>query len=444
MFDQLQIKFVGEFGGESPMTWAQREQWQVQVATAPFDARLNPRFRMRLRSGTTLDSIQSALARLVERYEALRTTYPVVGTTPIQRIERSGTFHVQVWKAEDFSELSATAQLELESRSFELETEWPFRFGIVIDHSGHVNWLVGVVSHVSADAAAILLLRASLEDFLYGDASISKRSPLQPREQALFETSDAGRSVLKRSLSEWRSGLGEFDSLPRAGNVNDKNVVPFPSVTLFARGYGRRASHLAEELHIHQSVVYVAAAAAAVARALGVDAYALKVSCSNRRPTHGDYLGMLAQQGLIPLRLGQLSFRELARNVGRGMLGSYRSSRYDPDALCQQSSGKHGWYGSDDPVIDHWINYMPSAHAPAFDGGAGLKDGQFTIDESGSVDYTVVKFGFVVSPIGDDLSLRIFGNSHHLSRETMGLVLKENISLIDEAIESVGSSTVLS
>jgi hypothetical protein len=185
------------------------------------------------------------------------------------------------------------------------------------------------------------------------------------------------------------------------------------------------------------SAVCVTAAAASLAKVTGAGAFPLKVSCSNRTKENENYLGMVAQQGVLAVESFDLPFEQLAKVVWTGILNAYRSSRYDWFPLEELARSIDG--GT--PAIDHWVNFVEvdpslSGRYRGRDMAAvadGLADGEYVCADAPPVPFTTVRFGFVVVADEDNLYLRIFGDRLFLPVPSMRAVLETTHDILRTA-----------
>ncbi|HEX2219574.1 MAG TPA: condensation domain-containing protein, partial [Gemmatimonadales bacterium] len=76
-------------GGGLPLSFAQQRLWSLEQPGGPAPG--HPiAWRCRLRCELDREALRRALERIVARHDALRTTFPVVGGEPEQRIAPVG------------------------------------------------------------------------------------------------------------------------------------------------------------------------------------------------------------------------------------------------------------------------------------------------------------------------------------------------------------------
>ena len=86
------ISFQGSRGGAAPLTWGQRSVRRWIDWLGPHEASLNVPYVLPVPPGADVTAVGRALRHLVERHEALRTTYSEGG----QWVVREGELQVGV------------------------------------------------------------------------------------------------------------------------------------------------------------------------------------------------------------------------------------------------------------------------------------------------------------------------------------------------------------
>ena len=442
MMDGFQLTFHGDWGGESALTWAQRQQWDALEANKPHDSRFNLPVLVELPAQTSVEDVRRALVLSVERHEALRTRYPVADDgVPVQVVAQTGRMDVGVFAPSDASVRGAVQiRSALQHKRFDTTEEWPVRFGVVMDRD-RPRWLVGTVAHVSADLTGTGILCRDFRALLDPASAALAPHPLQPRQQADIERSPLGQGVLRRSLAAWRAGLQRVPPLPVRHVQQEEEEAPaprYPAMLLVAKGIGHQVRAYAESLGAGISAPCVAAGASSVARVLGVDAFPLKVICNNRTADKNDYVGMMSQQGLIPIDTVRIPADELVLRVWRGILGAHRTSRYDSIALQAMVTDELGCTA---PVIDHWINFAkmdPSTDLMSMH--PHLADHEFVCEPTAPVASTTVRIGFKMYSTGADLHMRLFGDRTYLPESAMRSILEQTYHSIHEVSAPSGAA----
>src|SRR5262249_15127502 len=155
-----------------------------------------------------VDALRRALAEVVRRHEALRTTFAARDGEPVQVIAAAGPFELV---AEDATEAGARALADEEARRpFDLARGPLFRARLVrIVAGGHV--LLLNMHHAVSDGWSIGLLVRELSQ-LYAAFLAGKPAPLpelaiQYADFAAWQRRWLSGAVLERQLAYWKNTL---------------------------------------------------------------------------------------------------------------------------------------------------------------------------------------------------------------------------------------------
>jgi hypothetical protein len=139
--------------------------------------------------------VVDALRQLMARHEALRTTYGFNEThEPVQRVHQVPQLAlVELGPGSATSASGASARLHslLAERDFALDTEFPFRAGIVAD--GETVTVIAVFHHSVVDGQAILVMHDEFRALTEGLPVRAEADLWHPVDQAFEEQSAAGR-----------------------------------------------------------------------------------------------------------------------------------------------------------------------------------------------------------------------------------------------------------
>jgi len=316
------ISFRGARGGTAPLTWGQRSVRRWIEWLGPHEASLNVPYVVPVPAGGDAGAVRAALRQLVERHEALRTTYP----DGQQRVLRDGEFEAVV-RAGDPEVVAA----ELAAEPFRHADALPLRCAIVEGDAGPAA-VVLVVSHLSADWSAMMVLEREFSALVGGDAL--PEPGWHPLDQAGVEAMPAAARVNTEALAHWRSIL---DRAPRS--LLDFPEMP-PEPERFVRlgmdspALAAAAPALAARWGVSVSSLLATTAGVALATLGGHETAALRVVCGNRRePPQRDMVGKLAQDGLLAVDLAASTLRGIVQDGHAAARRAYRHGRYDPYAL---------------------------------------------------------------------------------------------------------------
>ncbi len=209
-----------------PISDVQRGMWLLNQAD-PASPAYNIAMALRLRGPLDLAALRAATADLVERQEALRTSYPMVGGRPVQLVESADAVLAELdLEVRPVGDDLPAAVGEVTGRGFDVTESAPVRIAVLgLGADDHV--VIFVVHHISADGASMAPLAS---DFMqaYIARSAGHRPHWEPlavqyadfaswQESRLDSADASGRTERDRQLGYWRdrlAGAPEVIELP--------------------------------------------------------------------------------------------------------------------------------------------------------------------------------------------------------------------------------------
>ncbi|ASS75351.1 hypothetical protein CIG75_10345 [Tumebacillus algifaecis] len=200
--------------GELPMSYAQQRLWTLdRLIDDP--AAYNMPFAIRLQGNLKEAALEQSLSLIVNRHEALRTTFAEVDGAPIQMIAPPAP--VLVMKRDLSNDSSAERELTLErllqevaGLAFDLQSGPLIRFCLV-KTADQEHVLIINMHHIIADGWSIVLFR---EEFVASYSALAEgRSPdlaelsLQYADFASWQRDWLQGSVLEEQLNYWNQQL---------------------------------------------------------------------------------------------------------------------------------------------------------------------------------------------------------------------------------------------
>lgn len=415
-----------EFGGlpdrSGPLTWAQRHYWTILAAHPENRGRFSIRLTWPVLPGADFELVRSAVAVLVERHEALRSRFSFTeGAPTAQRVDGSGSF--PLWRREVGGEVMRGEAMHyagaVADPEFCLDTEYPVRFQ-VLSSNGMPKFLVVVASHLAVDAHACGVLEAEFETLTAGKGLPAVSS--QPLDWAERERSPRGMSRNRRSLEYFGKLLDEFPRplFPRQGASDGVGGNGFPVVLGHGAGLGAKLHRLAEEWGSPVAAVALAAVSGALAKHAGVDAFPLGVTCANRfLPGAEGYVGMLAQNSALGIRVKGRTLQECAVDIQRGQMRAYLHGAYDQDDLDNLVRDTHPGIDSVGfGLVGHFVNFQHGPIPAAQSVGADVHRAPVHVWHTAPTPYRIPRFGVIVTADDQDLGVRLFADPQALSATT--------------------------
>ncbi|RKH66938.1 non-ribosomal peptide synthetase [Corallococcus aberystwythensis] len=197
-----------------PLSFGQQRMWFIEQLT-PGSISYNVPYFARLTGALDIRALERALAVLVERHEALRTTFAVVDGQPVQRIapSLSLTLHVESLEALPASEREQTLR-----RMAEAEAREPFHLGagplvrvrlLRLGEAEHV--LLLMLHHISCDGWSLTVMERELQAlyaaFRAGTTPTLPALPVQYADHAVWQRQWLQGEHLQQQLEWWRGQL---------------------------------------------------------------------------------------------------------------------------------------------------------------------------------------------------------------------------------------------
>ncbi|MCP2343571.1 non-ribosomal peptide synthase/polyketide synthase [Actinomadura rupiterrae] len=236
-----------------PLSFAQQRMWFLdRLERGGAEGVYNIGLALRVRGELDSAALEAALGDVAERHESLRTVFPEVGDTPVQRVlDGEAGRPVLARGTTTESDLNRTITADL-NRGFDLTTEPPWRTTLLTLAPGEAVLLV-VAHHIAVDGWSMGVLARDL-----GTAYDARRAgrapdwtplPVQYADYALWQRDVLGDaqdpdSPAAEQLAHWRetlAGAPEELALP-----TDR---PRPNVASFAGG--TLPLHLDADVHGH-------------------------------------------------------------------------------------------------------------------------------------------------------------------------------------------------
>jgi non-ribosomal peptide synthetase component F/SAM-dependent methyltransferase/acyl carrier protein len=200
--------------GELPLSYSQARLWMAQskVGATPF---YNVPCSYRLIGPLDLGALRRALDEIVERHEALRTTFPAVDGEPAQRIAPPAPVPLEIVDlgGEPDALEAATSWVKAEARRiFDIETGPVLRASLLrLGRDDHV--LVMCMHHIVCDGTSMRVLGEELSA-LYGAFVQGAESPLPPLpvqyvDFAAWQARVLDEDALAPHLEYWRRQLAD-------------------------------------------------------------------------------------------------------------------------------------------------------------------------------------------------------------------------------------------
>ncbi len=338
---------------EAPLSHGQLFSWR-EIERYPQDwlaeANLGSTWDLR---GLSAERVREALRRLVERHEALRTTYHVRDGVPVQHVHDKVEPPVE-WVDRVLTDPGQAdeTKAELVARPFTMSGDLNWR-GQVVGSEGRPVYLTMAFSHLIVDVWSIHQLRDQFKALAADLGAVAAIGPA-PRELARRQRQESWRPRQESSERYWRGVLdqGLTDALPTLPARVKRNRL---ELTLRSHALGGLAAEAAKRHGVTAPGVVMAFVAAGLARNLDIGKVTVSLMSSNRfTPEAQHNVGTINQ--LIPFVAAVDMRATLAEHIRRlhwASAKAYRHSCYDFDQVAAMASA-----AGERPGHDCWVNHL--------------------------------------------------------------------------------------
>ncbi|RKI05864.1 amino acid adenylation domain-containing protein, partial [Corallococcus praedator] len=200
--------------GPVPLSFAQQRLWFLDQLQ-PGSAFYNVPGVLVLGGTLNASALEQSLQALVQRHEALRTTFASEGDSPVQRIHAEGRLSLSVIDLESLPEERREAEARRHSaveatRPFDLGTG-PLVRAVLVRLEARRHWLLLTLHHIVSDGWSIGVFARELGSlyraFASGQPAALPALPLQYADFSLWQRQWLRGDVLQAELDWWRQQL---------------------------------------------------------------------------------------------------------------------------------------------------------------------------------------------------------------------------------------------
>ncbi|HZI74700.1 MAG TPA: condensation domain-containing protein, partial [Gemmatimonadales bacterium] len=195
-----------------PLSYAQQRLWFLSQTEGGSRAYHVP-FGVELRGSVDVEALCRALDRIVERHEALRTTFEQVEGEPRQRVREAEPFRLVQEDVRECADpkLAVRERAEVEvSEAFDLE-HGPVIRGRLVRHGEEEYTLLVTIHHIASDGWSMGIFLRELSElygaFCRGEADPLAGLPVQYADYAVWQRSEAAAGKLEKQAKYWERAL---------------------------------------------------------------------------------------------------------------------------------------------------------------------------------------------------------------------------------------------
>jgi|HubBroStandDraft_1064217.scaffolds.fasta_scaffold07560_2 hypothetical protein len=350
MTTRIFVPFEGEDAGAADLTWGQRNIW---IPVRRHRSSLAIGGALPLAAGVTVGDVAAQLQFLVGRHQSLRTRVEFdinADREAWQFVSASGQVPLEVVDSDsaggDPARVAETIRRRFLDTEFDYPSEWPVRWAVVT-RFGVPAYLVSIICHLVIDGFGVLAMLAQLlsqgQDRIGLTAGMESRLAALPAagadrsaaaagslEQALWQSSPAGRRVSDSALRHWERVMRGVPAR-RFSDGADPRAPRFWEARADSPAAYLAVQAIAARLQLGTMPVLLAAHAVGFARATGSDPVVTQVMFSNRfRPGLAGTVSCVTQPGLIAIGVAGITFDQAVTRASRVTMKAAMHSYYDP------------------------------------------------------------------------------------------------------------------
>ncbi len=324
---------IARTSGDQPLSNPQRRLWFVDQLAA--GATYNETLAMRLNGPLDADALERAVNVLVERHEALRTTFPVVDGKPVQRRNESVRIALARHTRSDAQRLIADAA----AKPFDL-SRGPLLRAVLVTVAPEEHVFAVILHHIAGDGWSSSILLRELGAAYSGETLAPL--PVQYADHAAWMRDRLKDGLLAEQLAYWRTALaGAPTTLALPLDRKRPAVRTTAGATLrFAvpRELENRLRQIARDENATLFMTLLAAFNLLLHRYSGQDDILVGTSVAGRN--HADVEGLIGFFVNTVVLRGDLSgdptFRELVARVRKTALGAYAHQEVPFEVLVDE------------------------------------------------------------------------------------------------------------
>jgi amino acid adenylation domain-containing protein len=331
--------------GPLPLSFAQERLWFLD-RLEPGSTVYNVPVVLRLEGALDLAALERAVAGIVRRHEALRTTFATVDGAPVQVIHDAGGATLSVEDAAAMDDDALRARIEaLAAAPFDLERGPLFR-AVLLRRPGHEHVLLLLTHHVVSDGWSVgVLLRevaALYTSFASGAGSPLAPLPVQYADYAAWQRTHLEGARLDAQLGWWRERLAGAPAVlelpadrPRPAVRSHRGAV---HRFAFDADVAARLRAFCRAEGATPFMALLAAFDVLLARYAGVDDVVVGTPVAGRtraevEPVIGFFVNTLALRADLS---GDPSFREMVARVRETTLGAFAHQELPFEKLVEE------------------------------------------------------------------------------------------------------------
>jgi hypothetical protein len=329
--------------GDPPLSFAQQRLWFLNQLE-PDNSSYNIPAAVRMKGSLNVDALRQALNEIVQRHEALRTTFPSIDGRAVQSIASKLELPFPIITVLGEEQIMSLATTEAK-RPFDLSNGPLLRASLLrLDATEHV--LLLTMHHIVSDGWSIGVLIKELV-VLYQSFSAGLRSPLPPlsiqyADFAVWQREWMNGEVRRKQLAYWKERLsGDLPRLELPCDHPRPPIQTFSGATqtlMVSKDLLEALKRLSREEDATLFMTLLAAFVLLLHRYSGQDDIIVGTPTANRTASEIEGLiGFFVNTLALRVRVSEEeSFRELLRRVRETTIGANAHQEFPFEQLVEE------------------------------------------------------------------------------------------------------------
>ncbi|MEH2041206.1 non-ribosomal peptide synthetase [Nostoc sp.] len=342
-----------KYSEKLPLSFAQARLWFLEQLT-PGTSVYNIPAAISISGPLNAKVLEQCLQEILQRHEALRTTFVTVNEQPVQVIHTAPAFRLSIIDLQEFSETEQQSQTQLLAAAeaqeiFDL-TQAPLLRAKLLRLSTQEHVLLLTMHHIVADGWSLgVLLRevALLYDAFYrGKPALLPKLSIQYADFALWQRQWLQGEVLEKQLTYWKQQLS--GSLPILELPTDRPRLATPTfrgakqALVLPKSLSAKIAHLSQQAGVTLFITLLTAFNILLYRYTEQEDILIGSPLANRNQAETEALiGFFINTLVLRTNLeGNPTFSELLLRVRQVVLKAYAHQDVPFEKLVEMQSGR--------------------------------------------------------------------------------------------------------
>ena len=424
-----------------PCSMDQQRFWVLEQL-APGNAALNVPVAVELKGLLNVDALHKALNAVIQRHEALRTSFAWIDGEVKQVISPAARFYFQHKNLASISEAQRSERLLQEmhaeaQRPLSL-TKAPIFRARLLHFGAEDHVLLFTLHHIICDgwATGVLVNEVGVfyQAILEGKPAVLPELPIQYADYAVWQHEWLKTPDFQSQLSFWEKQLADssitLDFPTDHPRLNGRKFPGFIEHLLLPLGLTDEVKRMCQELDVTMFTFLFATFATLLHRYTGQSRFIVGTTVANRpRPELENLVGQFSNPMMLRADLAdEPTFRELVHRMSDLTLGAMTHPEVPFESIVERLESKLG--GRQKPTIQTLFLFQKDFMQPA-------KYGELTFHPLRWVSPGIfIEFSLVIVERAEGICLHLEYNTALLENATVRRMLRHFKMLLEAAVEN--------